>query len=427
METVNPAESPHCATCGAELVEDAAVWCPRCGAAVLPEAICWDVAPSASQPGVKRSDQTMDLAKVDTAAASDSQPVDESPGRLGWRARVPRLKGRRAVLAVVAVSVVVLACVAVGGFFAIRDAVTSAATLFPVTLTDASGANKVGYIDKGGAMVIELGAFSESAGSSFVEGLAQVFVGDKAGFIDTKGRVVIQPRFSGTNGFKEGRALVWLADGCAYIDKKGAYVVPPGLYSDGHDFSEGLAAVAVTEGDQIRYGYVDRSGTLAIKPQFVAAGEFSEGLAPAEVVDEKGRSQWGYIDTTGRWVIVPQFEYADGFSEGFAAVMPPASSSALGLWGYIDKTGAVAIPARFTVATRFSEGLAAAAQNNAPNGGPVYGYIDTSGTFVIPAQYASAGRFSGGLASVVVRDASGTAQRSYIDQTGKVVWTHAGP
>ena len=116
-------------------------------------------------------------------------------------------------------------------------------------------------------MVVEPGAFSDSAGSIFSESLAQVTVTGKTGFVDTKGRLVVQPRFVAAGDFHEGRALVLLEIphdpemGCAYIDKNGAYVVPPGLYWEGHDFSEGLAAVTVRENGETRRGYIDRSGS----------------------------------------------------------------------------------------------------------------------------------------------------------------------
>jgi hypothetical protein len=342
--------------------------------------------------------------------------------------------------------------------------VTVSVQLYPIIEN-----NKHGYIDRSGKVVIEP-RYDEAM--PFSEGLARVGIGDtdtmKWGYIDATGTMVIAPQFYAAWDFSEGVALVsdrtsyWFIDKTgatvlkpqctfansfsdglalitvdglgakpyAYIDHTGAVVIPPRFWQVSN-FSEGLAAVAESAGEGVapRYGYMDTSGNYAIQPQFWSAAAFSDGLALV-ATGPGANSGRAYIDHTGTAVVhlpaITEEPHGAGdptFSEGLAAFYDQAKH----LWGYIDKTGAVAIPARFTVATRFSEGLAAAAQNNAPNGGPVYGYIDTSGTFVIPAQYASAGRFSGGLASVVVRDASGTAQRSYIDQTGKVVWTHAGP
>ena len=432
MEMAGSAESARCAACGAELIEEAAGWCPRCGEALVPADAGWDVALSALEHGARHSDQTTGFAGADASSPVGGHSHAGASRLRGWRTRPAWLKSRRTVLALVAASAVVLAGAATGGSFAIRAAIADARALFPVTLTDQSGVSKLGYIDKSGTMVIEPGLFSDSPGSSsdfpgsvFSEGLAPVTVNGKTGFIDTKGRVVIQPRFSSASNFHDGRALVWLDDqdnpgaGCAYIDKTGAYVVPPGQYSDGHDFSEGLAAVKVTQGDQVGFGYIDPSGVLVIQPQFKEVGDFSEGLAPVQILDHY-RAVWGYIDKTGKWAIEPQFDYANGFSEGFAAVMTYKSSINFGDWGYIDKAGLWLVQPIFAAAGKFSEGLACVSEAEARDtGSALTGYIDRSGAWAIVPSYAQAGDFSQGVAPAM--PAAGSYVWGYVDHKGNWV------
>jgi hypothetical protein len=97
----------------------------------------------------------------------------------------------------------------------------------------------------------------------FSEGLAPVLSFNKLGFIDTTGRVVIEPMFRGTSGFSEGLAAVKVIgnDGqyvWGYIDRAGRFRIAP-QYSEAQPFAGGLAHV-VTEDGQGRL--IDRSGNV---------------------------------------------------------------------------------------------------------------------------------------------------------------------
>ena len=137
----------------------------------------------------------------------------------------------------------------------------------------------------------------------FSDGLAPVCMGEKWGYIDKNGTVVITPAFYWADEFSDGMAVVTTREGgsgWSYIDTAGTLVVDPFKYDELRKFSEGLAAV---RGQSGKWGYVDKKGTPVIALTFVAAGDFSEGLAAA------GRDgKWGYIDKTGNFVLVPQFE-----------------------------------------------------------------------------------------------------------------------
>jgi hypothetical protein len=96
----------------------------------------------------------------------------------------------------------------------------------------------------------------------FSEGLAPVLSFNRLGFIDTTGKVVIEPLFRGTSGF-----------------------------------SEGLAAVKIIGGDgQYVWGYIDRAGRFRIAPQFKEAQPFAGGLAHVVTADGRGR----LIDGSGK-------------------------------------------------------------------------------------------------------------------------------
>jgi hypothetical protein len=61
----------------------------------------------------------------------------------------------------------------------------------------------------------------------FNEGLAAVKTDDGWGFIDTTGKLVIEPQFDNVGSFQDGLAFVSILGKEAYITKSGAFVVDP--------------------------------------------------------------------------------------------------------------------------------------------------------------------------------------------------------
>ncbi|MGC2661154.1 MAG: WG repeat-containing protein, partial [Bryobacteraceae bacterium] len=101
---------------------------------------------------------------------------------------------------------------------------------------------------------------------------------------------------------------VHYGDKWGYIDRTGKMVIAP-QFDDEGDFFGGLAKVRL--GD--KWGYINNSGRLTIPYKFQAAGDFSEGLAPA-----MSARKWGFVNSGGRIVIRPQFQAASEFREGLS-------------------------------------------------------------------------------------------------------------
>jgi WG containing repeat len=147
----------------------------------------------------------------------------------------------------------------------------------------------------------------------FAEGLAPVRIGNRYGYIDTKGNVMIPPQFRDAAEFSEGLASVTTAEGkTGYIDKSGHFVIK--LQSGGgYSFREGLAALAVETDHGTKVGYIDRTGKVVIEPKFDGALGFVDGVAQVyireTVTTESGRlleTKIGYIDKAGRYLWEPQ-------------------------------------------------------------------------------------------------------------------------
>ena len=238
--------------------------------------------------------------------------------------------------------------------------------------------------------------------------LAAVKMGDKWGYINTKGKMVIAPQFDFAHDFYEGLAGVEIDKKWGYIDKTGKMVIAP-QSGFGLAFSEGRARVCVDH----KWGFIDKTGKMVVAPQYDQAFDFAGGLA--FVSNEKWK--WGYIDPAGTMVIPQQFEDEDRYSSRFSEQL-----AAVGLddkWGYIDKTGRFVIAAQFYSGLPFSEHLARV------KGDHKWGYIDHSGTMVISLpndQYEELGYFHEQRALADVHQADKEhSLRGYIDTTGKMV------
>lgn len=298
---------------------------------------------------------------------------------------------------------------------------------------------RCGFRDRAGRWVI---APRFRVCDRFEGGMAEVLAGDRRFYVDTSGREIPERNFA-SNHFSEGLIPVKIGEKYGFADAEGGLVVFP-RFEGASDFSEGLAPVR--EGG--KWGYIDRAGAFRIAPKFDRAENFSEGLA-AVCFDADGpekpsklerlmsglEEKCGYVDRAGGLVIEPRFHAAGKFSGGLAPVRVGRLERVLGAdpeagkWGYVDKTGRVALPLQYDNATEFSEGLAAVRV------GKKVGYIDASGALVIRPRFEWASEFRGGLALVALGEtktywpykgltvlAVGLKGRyGYVDRTGEFV------
>ena len=70
--------------------------------------------------------------------------------------------------------------------------------------------------------------------------------------------------------------MVKIGDKYGYADESGAIVIAPAFWQ-AEPFCEGMARVKT--GPKSKWAYIDRSGTYPFKERFAAAEDFSGGLA----------------------------------------------------------------------------------------------------------------------------------------------------
>jgi WG containing repeat len=175
----------------------------------------------------------------------------------------------------------------------------------------------------------------------FSEGLAEVKVGDKWGFINRVGETVVVPQFDCTGKFSEGLASVRIGHQWGAIDPTGQIVIP--LQFDLLDrFSEGLA-IAYT-GGTVRKKWDDEQLEIhKMQLAYVYPNEAAEAAKQCEedvnrlVIDG---GMWGVVDKTGNFVIPPRFKLygerdiedmstpGEGFKNGILKFYGPSLISA---------------------------------------------------------------------------------------------------
>lgn len=327
-----------------------------------------------------------------------------------------------------------------------RDIISLVIDKYDLDLFPIKKGGKFGYATEDGKVIIPCKWMDAKA---FSEGYAVVMdENGMYGYIGKYGDIVIQCEWEDAKPFKDGFAEVmdengeWYSidsfgkiyrEGLAisvgengkygFINKKGKLVIPH-KWKEAWLFREGLAVV---QDDNDKYGYINKTGELVIPCKWTDARDFYDGKA--DVTDEDGidysidksgysfheglalvkgeNGKYGFIDKSLNLVIPHKWENAFDFSEGLA----PAENQDQ-KWGYIDKKGKCVIPFKWSAAFPYSDGLAAVMDETDKNG-----YIDKKGKLIIPCKWEMAFEFTNGHAEVWDED----IKKYIIDKSGNVI------
>lgn len=185
-----------------------------------------------------------------------------------------------------------------------------------------------GFIDKNGEFLFKLDSL---VGYPYFEGLAPVSSKKYLfGYIDTTGKVVIEPKFDEAKRFSEGLASVNIDGKMGFINKDGDYIIRP-AYAFAQHFQDGHCFVGrATDTYEPIWGVINKSGLLTVNFQYETAKGFEFGIGVVSLDDE-----YYYIDPLGNKVIEHTFTYAEEFKNGLAW----ASDKESGMHGFINPAG----------------------------------------------------------------------------------------
>lgn len=168
--------------------------------------------------------------------------------------------------------------------------------------------------------------------------------GEKYGYKDETGNVIIKPQFKHAEDFVEGIGRVRLENNdLACINLNGNIIIQGiNVYTD---FKDGIAIAIkgddepsldngiVTDNNPEMY-YIDKSGNMLFGKYFPQVKQFSEGLACVQIKGspmETTMMRYSYIDKSGKQVTEEEYEMAGSFNNGYARVMKN------GKFGTIDR------------------------------------------------------------------------------------------
>ena len=279
--------------------------------------------------------------------------------------------------------------------------------------------------------------------------LYRIQVGGKCGFINEKGKLVIEPQFDeafwffgdsvcyaeiggrrdliNTNGefvteldksinfvslFNNGVAPFITETGKEGLINKSGEIILPAIYKSVRMNDANGFIIEDTLGNQ---GYVSYQGSLIVPCKYDAVNGLNEGLMVVAT-----SSKCGYVDSTGVWVIDSIYDDARAFGDGLARVKNNDK------WKFIDKSGKVVEKLTYDdIITGFSSNRAFVKTGNTiaminKNGDKIatidadsvygfrdgyatfqksgrYGIIDSTGTVVVQAKFENLSQSHNGL------------------------------
>lgn len=286
-----------------------------------------------------------------------------------------------------------------------------------------------GIIDSSGKILSEP-LFNELP--VYGDGMFRIKSGDKYGYADLSGTVIIPPQWEFAVAFSEGKAIVSDKGKSSIIGKDGTVLKDNLGYGTGmYRFMNNRARCRAEDGS---YGFINPLGVRVIPPVYDAADDYTDGFA---VVSKNNK--YGVIDTSGKFVINAEYQFiyylGDGFFQikndaGQAGVMSSKGEIVIqpnfdhifhlqknyfmveseGLSGCYDVSGKQIYPAASQMQIFFVQGRSLISKDGKT------GMIDTSGKYIFSAEYDSIGYFFNGYTTIYRNGVYGAA-----DSTGKTI------
>ncbi len=154
----------------------------------------------------------------------------------------------------------------------------------------------------------------------------------KWGYIDQKGKKVIEAIYDDNREFSEGQAAVNFEGRWGYIDRQGRNVIPH-EYLEAHEFKNGLALVKSFEGEW-KFINKDASSSFPVKGQQITDMEMGYALANTNFT-------WTCLDENGKTLFTGEYDKIKKLTESKVLVKSD------GKVGVLDLSGNIVQPIEF--------------------------------------------------------------------------------
>ncbi|MFK7947614.1 MAG: WG repeat-containing protein [Saprospiraceae bacterium] len=204
------------------------------------------------------------------------------------------------------------------------------------------------------------------------------------GFMDTLGKITIQPQFQYARDFNNNVAVVQLNNDWGLIGLDGKPILDC-KYNDVQYLENADNQMVRVLVKKERIGLIDTLGNVVVPAIYTKVGKVYDGR-----IAVKRGSKWGFCDMQGNEVIPCKYDKVQDFSEGLAAFKKDRR------WGFLDKNGGIIIKNTYKKVGNFKENLAAVVVKYD------YQYIDKTGKIVIENTFDNAYDFENGVARVQI-------------------------
>jgi hypothetical protein len=279
--------------------------------------------------------------------------------------------------------------------------------IYSQSLISYYGENGVGLKDSLGKIIVE--ANFEKINYSFSDGFYRAESKGKIGVIDSFGNIIIKPTYDEIGKFSEGLFNIRLNRKWGYLNLKGKIIIPL-KYIGANPFKDGVAIVSQKKDDQLIYtGAINKEGKIVIPFIYDNVSYFSEDLAIVCSDDEDRFKKCGCVNRKGQIVIPLKYSELGNFLDGYAI-----ATNMYGMKGVIDKHDKIIVPFKYNYIHDFQDGMAQVAIYP-PLSFNKNGFVDYSGR-EIELIYSDAENFSEGFAAVKYGNYWG-----YINKEGKQI------
>lgn len=245
------------------------------------------------------------------------------------------------------------------------------------------------------------------------DGLYRIAVGDKFGFMDADGNVVIEPKFDKAQAyFYDGVCVAGLGEIIYIIDSKGAIVkeLPAGI-NYFYSFDNGLAVFnsyeSITSDDvklkMLWHGVMNTKGEFIVPAENYDTNINIDGDSVYIVVQERPNI-WYMADKYGKIIGEKCDSIWHGYSRGLCGIKKN------GKWGYMNTSGQIVIDTIYDAIRTFSEDNIARVRKNGQEM-----YIDQTGNSLITVDKTLTG-FTANRAAVIINDT-----KCLIDRNGNKI------
>lgn len=239
-----------------------------------------------------------------------------------------------------------------------------------------SDGQRYGYIDPTGHLILPM---IYDMAEDFKDGHAIVSTSGKVGMIDSTGQTVIGFTYDKLWHASADRIRYQVGKKYGFLNSKYDVDVMP-IYMTATDYQDDHAVV--TDGD--RYLLLDKAGKTQTLPySFVDFGGEGKWIYGAD-------ARWGVLANDGSVLSLPMYDLILRYKEDRAGFAIGES------WGYLDEQGQIVIQAIYPLVWDFVGGYARMISSNG------YGFIDKRGHPLLESAYMEVRDFSEGLARIQV-------------------------